>query len=78
MANWDISLFKTVTVKERFKAELRAEALNAFNTPFFAPPPTNMIYAGTFGHIDYQANLPRNLQLGLRFLWRPWASLYLG
>jgi hypothetical protein len=67
MANWDISLFKTVTVKEKFRAQFRAEALNAFNTPFFAPPPTNITNAGTFGHLNYQANLPRNLQLGLRF-----------
>ncbi len=73
MANWDISLFKTVAIKERFKAQFRAEALNAFNTPDFANPNTqfqgvdkNGNAIGNFGRLVYQANLPRELQLGLR------------
>jgi hypothetical protein len=73
MANWDISLFKDVTIKERVKAQFRAEALNAFNTPDFANPNTqfqgvsNGKPVGNFGKLTYQANLPRELQLGLRF-----------
>jgi hypothetical protein len=67
-ANWDMSLFKTVRIKERFSAEFRAEALNAFNTPLFAPPITN-ISLKTFGQVTYQANIPRNLQLGIRLGW---------
>jgi len=39
-ANWDLSIFKDVTFKERYKAQFRAEALNAFNTPLFANPNT--------------------------------------
>ena len=46
----------------------RAEALNAFNTPLFAPPITN-ISLKTFGQVTYQANIPRNLQLGIRLGW---------
>ncbi len=38
LANWDLSLFKTFTVKERFHGQFRAEALNAFNTPNFNHP----------------------------------------
>ncbi len=75
LANWDISVFKTVTVRERFKAQFRAEALNAFNTPNFANPNVNfqgfksdgVTPNGNFGRITYQMNLPRELQLGLRF-----------
>jgi hypothetical protein len=67
-ANWDMSVFKTVRIRERYSAEFRAEALNAFNTPLFAPPITNVSLA-TFGRVTYQANIPRNLQLGLRFAW---------
>ncbi len=63
--NWDISVFKTVTVFERFKAQFRAEALNAMNTPLFRGPNTAFGNAA-FGRITSQANFPRMLQLGLR------------
>jgi hypothetical protein len=29
--NWDMSLFKNLSIKERFRAQLRLEAFNAFN-----------------------------------------------
>jgi trimeric autotransporter adhesin len=70
LANFDISLFKSVRIRERYTAQFRAEALNAFNTPQFASPYTT--YApgsATFGHVTYQTNLPRNLQLGIVFRW---------
>jgi len=67
-ANWDMSLFKVFQIKERFTAQFRAEALNAFNTPLFANPNTQFIPGSqTFGKITYQANYPREIQLGLRF-----------
>jgi len=66
--NWDLSLFKTVTIKERFSAQFRAEALNGFNHPQFASPYTN-ISQKTFGQLNFQANIPRALQLGIRFGW---------
>src|SRR5579883_397089 len=76
MANWDISLFKTVSIRERFRAQFRAEALNAFNTPLFANPQVQFLGLnsagqpnGNFGKITYQMNLPRELQLGLRFMF---------
>jgi trimeric autotransporter adhesin len=63
--NWDLSVFKTVTVYERFKAQFRAEALNAMNTPLFRAP--TAIYGNSqFGRITSQANFPRMIQLGLR------------
>ena len=58
-------MFKTVTVFERFKAQFRAEALNAMNTPMFRGPNTAFGNAA-FGRITSQANFPRMLQLGLR------------
>ncbi len=67
-ANWDTSVFKTFSIKERFNAQFRAEALNTFNTPLFAPPITTF-GSKTFGQITYQANVPRELQLALRFAW---------
>jgi hypothetical protein len=67
-ANWDLSLFKSVTIAERFKAQFRAEALNAFNTPLFAGP--NVTFgSGSFGRITSQANFSRMMQLGLRLFF---------
>ncbi len=64
-ANWDISVFKNFPFGERLKAQFRAEALNAFNTPYFYSPQTN-ISNGSFGQINSQANFARQLQLAIR------------
>jgi hypothetical protein len=64
--NWDVSIFKNFTFKERFKAQFRAEALNAFNSPYFYSPQGN-ISNGSFGQINGQANFARQLQLAIRF-----------
>jgi len=66
MANWDISVFKNFAIKERIKAQFRAEALNAFNTPDFANPNTQF-GAATFGQVTalISGNQSRILQLGL-------------
>ncbi len=64
-ANWDASVFKNFTFKERVKAQFRAEALNAFNTPYFYSPNTNLS-SGQFGQINGQANFARQLQLAIK------------
>jgi hypothetical protein len=64
-ANWDVSIFKNFPFGERLKAQFRAEALNAFNTPYFYSPTTN-ISSGSFGQINSQANFARQLQLAIR------------
>jgi len=71
MGNWDLSIFKTVTIRERLKVQFRAEALNAFNTPLFVGPSTtwNPAGVGSFGHITSQDNPGRELQLALRVIW---------
>jgi len=66
--NWDLSLFKTVAIKERLKAQFRFEALNATNTVYFGNPTTN-INSSTFGAITSQINNPRLVQLGVRFTY---------
>jgi hypothetical protein len=68
MKNWDTSIFKDFTIRERLKGQFRAEALNSFNSPLFANPNTQYIPGNTsFGQLTYQANFPRLLQLGVRF-----------
>ena len=63
--NWDVSLFKTFTVREKIKAQFRAEALNATNTPYFGNPNTT-VTNNQFGVITSQINNPRLIQLGVR------------
>ncbi len=64
--NWDLSLFKTFAIAERFKAQFRAEALNLANTPMFYGPNTSYTNSA-FGVINSQANFSRMVQLGVRF-----------
>ena len=65
MANWDISIFKNFVIYERFKAQFRAEALNAFNTPYFRSP-QSAFGSGSFGQVTSQGNFPRFIDLALR------------
>jgi hypothetical protein len=64
--NWDASVFKNFSIKEKVKAQFRTEALNAMNTPLFYGPSTSF-GSSTFGKITSQANFSRQLQLALRF-----------
>jgi hypothetical protein len=67
-ANWDLSIFKSISITEKFKAQFRAEALNAFNTPMFAAPNTSF-GSSSFGRITSQVNFSRMMQLGMRFFF---------
>ena len=64
--NWDMSVFKNFVLKEKLKAQFRAEALNAMNTPLFYGPSTSF-GSSSFGKITSQANFNRQLQMALRF-----------
>jgi len=63
--NVDLSLFKSFTIFERLKAQFRAEAMNALNTPMFGRPDTTFNTAN-FGRVTTQRNFPRAIQLGVR------------
>jgi hypothetical protein len=53
-------------IREPIKAQFRAEALNATNTPYFGNPGTNVTNTATFGQITSQIDYPRLVQLGIR------------
>lgn len=63
--DWNASLFKSFSITEKFKAQFRAEFLNATNTPNFRGPGT-AFGSGSFGQITSQANFSRMVQLGAR------------
>jgi len=63
--NWDLSVFKTFSIRERIRAQFRAEALNATNTAYFGTPNTTVTNS-SFGVITSQINNPRLVQLGTR------------
>jgi hypothetical protein len=67
-ANWDVSIFKSISITEKFKGQFRAEALNAFNTPMFAAPNASF-GSSSFGRITSQVNFSRMMQLGMRFFF---------
>ncbi|MBO0719659.1 MAG: TonB-dependent receptor [Blastocatellia bacterium] len=67
-ALWDLSLLKNTTIFERFNAQFRFEAVNAFNTPVFRAPNTQLGNAN-FGVISSQANFARIMQVSLRLMW---------
>ncbi|HEX8847251.1 MAG TPA: carboxypeptidase regulatory-like domain-containing protein [Pyrinomonadaceae bacterium] len=65
---WDISLIKNFLFTDRTRLQLRGEFLNAFNHPQFNNPildPTST----NFGRVTGQANLPRNIQLGIKLIF---------
>ena len=64
--NIDASLHKTITIKENYHVQFRAEALNLTNTVLFASPTLNVSTPGTFGVITSQTNFPRLIQLSVR------------
>lgn len=63
--NQDLSIFKYLTITERFRMRLSSDFFNAFNHP------NNRNPAQTTGLIDLsrQANAPRIIQLGARLEW---------
>jgi hypothetical protein len=63
--NSDLSLNKNFKLTERFNAEFRAEALNAFNTPEFNGP-NLAVDSSAAGQITGTLGFPRLVQLGGR------------
>ncbi len=68
--NVNLSLSKSFRIGEGKKLQLRAEALNAFNHPYFGNgiglDPSN---TGTFGLVTTQRNNPRDIQIGVKFVF---------
>jgi len=65
----DLSIFKGFRLPYGMQLQVRAEAFNAFNTPWFGAPNTAVNNAA-FGIVTpTQTNDPRNIQLGVRLMF---------
>jgi hypothetical protein len=65
---WSPSVSKRLRFTERMTLQLRMEAYNVLNHPVFGPPNTTATNVA-FGTITTQANKPRIIQLGARFVF---------
>lgn len=70
---WSPAVIKRFAINERMNFQIRAEGYNVLNHPTFAAPSTTASSPTTatsgFGVISAQANRPRVLQLGARFVF---------
>ena len=66
VANWDLSMYKSVPIHENAAFEFRVEAFNLFNRVQFGPPGT-ALGSTSFGLITSQYNNPRLFQVSGRF-----------
>jgi hypothetical protein len=67
--NLDFSLFKQVSLSEKFRLQFRAESFNTANRVQFSGPNSNVNGGAAFGRVTAQANQPRQLQFGLKLLF---------
>lgn len=69
LVNEDFSILKDFNIYEAHRLQFRAEFFNVFNRVVFGGPAANINAAATFGRIGGQANSPRNIQLGLKYIF---------
>jgi hypothetical protein len=72
LENWNMGLFKSFPITERYGFQFRAEAFNVWNHPNWNNPSLNPANLTTFGKVltkgsGSSGNGERNLQLSLRF-----------
>jgi len=67
--NVDASIGKKFAITENHSLNFRAEFYNLPNMTMFGAPSRDVSSPGTFGLISSQANNPRNVQLGLKYVF---------
>jgi hypothetical protein len=67
--NEDFSVLKDFQIYEAHRLQFRAEFFNIFNRVVFGGPSANLNAPATFGKIGGQSNSPRNIQLGLKYVF---------
>jgi hypothetical protein len=64
----DLSVLRYIKLRENMKVQIRAEALNVFNHPNFAPPVTT-VTSSTFGTVNTESTFTRILQFGIKLIY---------
>jgi hypothetical protein len=64
----EATISQRTSTPTRFRGQLHIELYNAFNDVFFNNPNLNPTSAD-FGKVSSQNNLPRNIQIGTKFLF---------
>ena len=67
LTNWDFAVYKRFSITEQHSLQFRFESFNVTNTPSFNFP-NSQVGNNNFGRIT-SAGRPRNLQLGLKFIF---------
>ena len=67
--NLDFSVFRAFPIKERVRAEIRAEAFNILNTVIYGQPGNDLADPANFGRMTSTANRPRQLQFGAKIIF---------
>ena len=68
IANWDMSFFKTFTIREQQQLQFRFESFNAANHPNLGLP-TLVLTSASFGTIRTTSTNMRNIQFGLKYIF---------
>jgi hypothetical protein len=66
---WDLSILKKTRIRERHELEFRAEFFNLFNHLTELGPPDTDPTSSAFGQVTYNGALPRNIQLGIKYIF---------
>ena len=66
--NWDLSILKNISIKERFRLQFRTELFNAFNMVNFSNPSGTVFGRPEFGTIT-NSEPARIIQFGLKFYY---------
>jgi hypothetical protein len=64
---FDLGLTKNFQIREGMRLQVRVEAINALNSPYFGNGLQLGVTSAAFGLVSGQRNLPRDIQLGARF-----------
>jgi outer membrane receptor protein involved in Fe transport len=66
LVNWDMSLYKSLAITERFRFQLQARAFNLLNQTRFTGPTVINPASANFGSAGTEAGNPRRLEIGAR------------